>query len=375
MSDRIAFPRRRALAAAAVVVLVLISAARGDTIVMSVPGYTDLVTVTVGNTGNAADSRVMNDPLTTSGYGSVPYEYQIGKNHVTNAQYAQFLNAAAAVIGSTTNSLWNASMASDTIRGGIGRTGAGTALDPWVYTPKADFHDKPVNYVNWYSAARFTNWLTTGDTESGVYTFSGATTVTSMMNHQAAGSQYGVAYFLPSEDEWYKAAYYDPTIGNANDALNYWTYGTKSNTAPTPATATATGDVANPGTNVTNHGNAANWNGSTGGNVTTVGSAGPGSMSYYGAYDMAGNVFDWNEAEIWYPTLEQWRRGIRGASYSNSAGASAATFRYHVGYPSSPANGTNNVGFRIASIPEPGGITLLLAGAAGLLLWRRRRSC
>ncbi|MBM3861501.1 MAG: hypothetical protein FJ395_17895 [Verrucomicrobia bacterium] len=26
----------------------------------------------------------------------------------------------------------------------------------------------PVNFVSWYDAARFTNWLTTGNTESGV---------------------------------------------------------------------------------------------------------------------------------------------------------------------------------------------------------------
>ena len=39
---------------------------------------------TIGDAGNDAD---------TTGYGAVAYEYRIGKYEVTNAQYAEFLNA------------------------------------------------------------------------------------------------------------------------------------------------------------------------------------------------------------------------------------------------------------------------------------------
>jgi sulfatase modifying factor 1 len=49
--------------------------------------------VTVGDPGNAADTAVMNDH--TTGYGSVSYAYRISKYEVTNAQYAEFLNAVA----------------------------------------------------------------------------------------------------------------------------------------------------------------------------------------------------------------------------------------------------------------------------------------
>ena len=37
-------------------------------------------------------------------------------------------------------------------------------------------------------------------------------------------------YFIPSENEWYKAAYYDPTLNGGTGG--YWTYPTKTNTAP-----------------------------------------------------------------------------------------------------------------------------------------------
>ena len=61
--------------------------------------------------------------------------------------------------------------------------------------------------LSWYDAVQFCNYLTTGDTENGVYKFTGDS-LTDIMNHEQAGSTYGVAYFLPTEDEWYKAAYY-----------------------------------------------------------------------------------------------------------------------------------------------------------------------
>ena len=58
---------------------------------------------------------------------------------------------------------------------------------------------------------------------------------------------------------------------------------------PTVATANATGDISNPGTNVANYDLGADWNGQNG-NVTTVGTAGADSASFYGTFDQGGNV-------------------------------------------------------------------------------------
>ena len=49
--------------------------------------------VLVGDPGNAADTELMSDG--TTGYGAVGYAYRISKYEVTNAQYAEFLNAVA----------------------------------------------------------------------------------------------------------------------------------------------------------------------------------------------------------------------------------------------------------------------------------------
>ena len=50
--------------------------------------------VTVGDAGNAADTKVM-DIDGTTGYGAVGYEYRIGKYEITAGQYCEFLNAVA----------------------------------------------------------------------------------------------------------------------------------------------------------------------------------------------------------------------------------------------------------------------------------------
>src|SRR2546426_9948042 len=70
----------------------------------------------VGNRGNACD------PQSQGCFGSVGYPYQISKYEVTNAQYAEFLNAVAKT---DTNALYSTSMGFG--HGGITQTCAGPA--------------------------------------------------------------------------------------------------------------------------------------------------------------------------------------------------------------------------------------------------------
>lgn len=305
-------------------------------------------TVYVGDVGNANDS---------TGYGGVSYGYHIGTTEVTNAQYASFLNATAA---SDPNGLWNSSMGSDA-RGGISRSGNDGS---YTYSTKANMANKPVNFVSFWDAARFTNWLTSGNTESGVYMLTSAgignNTIT---RNTVAWNAGGVA--VASGDEWYKAAYYDPTLSSGSGG--YWSYATQSPTLPTEATATTTGDIANPGINVANYGYGADWN-SQSGNVTTVGSAGADSSSFYGTFDQVGNVGEWNDERIFNLTTG---RGIWGGAYtSNDFELTSDNF------PSfSPTFEFPNAGFRISSlaaIPEPSSYAAL-AGLIGLLLALRLR--
>jgi len=291
--------------------------------------------VTVGNSGNAPD------PLT--GFGSVSYDYRISTYEVTNSQYAAFLNAVAA---SDPNGLYNTNMSSNAI-GGITRSGTDGSF---TYAVKPNMGNKPVNFVSWYDAARMANWMTNGQgsggTEFGVYTFTGPTSISSITRDLSNPNQ----VFIPTEDEWYKAAYHHPA-SQGGPASNYWRYATQSNSVPTIASATSIGDVANPGQSVVNYLFGADWNGQNG-NVTTVGSAG--STSFHGAFDMNGNVWEWNETLV-----SASLRGVRGGAFSSTGGDLGSPGRAG----NSPSTEANNLGFRLAS-PVPGPCPADLTGSA-----------
>src|SRR5262245_42145673 len=107
----------------------------------------------IGNPGNACD------PQGADGcFGSVPYSYFIGTYEVTNAQYAEFLNAKAA---SDPLALYNTSMGNPSVGvwGGIARTGSSGS---YSYSPIPGRENMPVNYVSFYDALRFANWLNNG---------------------------------------------------------------------------------------------------------------------------------------------------------------------------------------------------------------------
>ena len=129
-------------------------------------------TVYVGNAGNASD------PGTGGAFGAVAYDYRIGQTEVTIGQYTAFLNAVAAT---DTYSLYNTNMATDPAIAGIARGGApGSYSYNVIGSP-----NKPITYVSWGDAARFSNWLHNGQptgpqnastTENGAYPLNGATT-------------------------------------------------------------------------------------------------------------------------------------------------------------------------------------------------------
>jgi sulfatase modifying factor 1 len=296
------------------------------TLTAHLPGadFLGIETVPVGNAGNAPD---------LTGYGRVDYDYHIGKTEVTNAQYAYFLNAVDPD-GTNPHDVYNSNMSSDitVTRGGIDFFPGSPAGNK--YRPKPRYGNKPVSYVSFYDAARFTNWLMTGETERGFYTLTDNVTITAEGPHGPAFGKPWVA--LPNEDEWYKAAYHK------NDGMtgNYWLYPTAGNDPPTVALSNEDGDISNPGPNVANYDFGAVWNGAEGlGNVTTVGSAGPYSASPYGTLDQGGNQYEWND------TLIGLNRGFRGGSLWRPLDAMKSTTRgeYY------PETGGSSLAFRIAS--------------------------
>ena len=116
-----------------------------------------------------------------------------------------------------------------------------------------------------------------------------------------------------------------------------------------------------------NYNNAADWN-SQNGNVTTVGTNG--GPSAYGAFDMTGNVAEWNDLDS-----SSSSRGVRGGNWGGFPGNLSSSTRIGGGVPSFEGG---NRGFRVASlssdavVPEPSMMVIgMVFGLGGLAAKRR----
>jgi formylglycine-generating enzyme required for sulfatase activity len=313
----------------------------------------------VGNLGNAPDTNFYpkNNPGNLR-FGSVPYAYRIGRTEVTNGQYVDFLNAVAST---DLHGLFNQFVSPADPRYGIVRQGT---VGSYAYSIKPNMGNKPVANVSYWDAARFINWLhngqpsgapALGSTETGAYALNGVTNPTLGSNILR---QSGARWFLPTENEWFKAAFFD---FDKPGGPGYYKYPTGFNSAPSLALDDAVGNVSNPGSNIANYSSGANWNGLNG-NVTSVGSAL--SVSPAGTYDQGGNVSEWTETLV-YPSPLQY--AVRGGDYGSIFVADLSTEDRGVlsGDSEFPSQG-----FRIgAVIPEPtSAVMALLVGLIGFSL-------
>lgn len=140
--------------------------------------------LTIGNPGNAPDTRIMSDG--TTNYGAVSYIYNIATYEVTNAQWNEFAPGHSS------------KFLGDTL---------------------------PVQNVSWNEAAQYCNWLTTGDKFGGAYVFDQGGSFLKI-DREAAMDTYGTIFVLPTEDEWHKAAY-------SKDGNAYQAYATPTDVQPT----------------------------------------------------------------------------------------------------------------------------------------------
>jgi len=284
----------------------------------------DIEFVSIGNHGNAADTTGIPNPA-----GSVADPYRIGKFEISEQMIAK------------ANAL-----------GGLG------------ITKDTRGPDKPATSVSWNEAARFVNWLNTSTGSTPAYKFAlqpGEGGYSSNANIQLwdpsdlgynANNLYRnslARYFLPSVDEWYKAAYYNPASGI------YYDYPTGSDSAPTPvASGTAAGTAV--------------YNGQAGPADITL----AGGLSPYGTMGQGGNVWEWEETDfdlVNGPDSSS-ARGVRGGVWSGDSSRLSSSDRNG----DSPASGSSSIGFRVASIPEPTTTCLGALGMVAVLWWRRRRS-
>jgi len=314
--------------------------------------------VTVGDPGNAGDTRYPSFFIPQ--VGAVAYSYRIDKYETTNSQYTAFLNAVAAT---DPNSLYNTNMGDDVNYAGILRVGSPGS---YTYSVRSGRGNWPVNYVSWYDALRMANWLQNGQptgaqgpgtTEKGAYDMSLGDSVV-----RGAGAR----FWLTSEDEWYKAAYYKAGGTNAG----YWDYATQSNAVPNRYSAGSPGLPT-----VQTDPNSANYWHPLGAHVDTPTEVGAYLLasSAYGTFDQGGNLWEWNER-----VMSTSYRGVRGGSWAPGAGAYDlwASTRLLL-YPSYVGD---SVGFRLAgsldtgAIPEPATVSLLGIAVAAMLRRRRRQA-
>jgi formylglycine-generating enzyme required for sulfatase activity len=291
-------------------------------------GSLQIPTSPVRNAGNFAD------PGTGGFHGAVAYIYDIGVTEVTNAQYAVFLNAVART---DLNGLYNASMSGSL--GGITRSGAPGS---YTYATISGRAERPVNFVSFWDAARFANWLHNGQrtglqgtntTEGGAYTLTPSGISLGTVRRNADWR-----WAIPSSNEWYKAAFHQPAL-DGGDTDSYWRYPTSSNTI-----------------NVSQ----ANYLGNGLNGPTSIGQY---NTNYYGTFDMAGNVAEWNDTAFGTSN-----RGVRGGAFNSGFPVIDAGFNVTSGLAT---NEFSSIGFRVVRVPGPA--TAACVGLGGLLAARRRR--
>ncbi len=268
----------------------------------------------------------------TSGYGIVNNNYRMGTFEISNEQWTKF-------------------------KAELGVPVTGNPSEAYDNDPNWTGTNVPTNSVSWYEAAQFVNWLNTSTGHQAAYKFTGtqgqsdyaldtwsvaeASGGTNLYRHKDA------FYYLPTEDEWVKAAYWNGT--------SLQTYATK------PGDTLHQGDgVSGTGWNYYDNGYATDppgpWN------------VGSGSEELNGTFDMMGNVWEWMESPYFsenYGTGSH--RGLRGGLYGYYDYYLASSLRSLGG----PSGEFGNYGFRVASeVPEPSCVVLLSAG--GLVLMKRR---
>ncbi len=228
---------------------------------------------------------------------------------------------------------------------------------------------KPATEISWNEAARFVNWLNVSRGFSPAYKFttnpgnSGYVPNGGFQNWSVSDAGYNplnpyrnsnAVFFLPTIDEWYKSAFFNPNNNTYSD------YPTRSNTAPTPVAGGTSGAVYADGISPQN-------------GPANIDDAG--GLSWYGTMAQGGNVWEWQESSNQYfdgSYGEGDFRAIRGGAWASSASQLASSGASGSLSYAPDRDGEGLFGLRVAMVPEPSSLSLLLAGGAVLMAGRRR---
>jgi formylglycine-generating enzyme required for sulfatase activity len=326
----------------------------------------------------------VNNPAWTGGgiynnnHGSVGYVYNIGKFEVTTAQWAEFMNAAfdRPANDRITNVIqpfgWGAVSTAPNTPGGR------------RWTVPAGNEMIPTGGISWRTAAIYCNWLHNGMGTNREAFLSGAYNVSTFGAGPTGGGftdqitrSPGARYWIPSIDEWMKAAHYDPNRPNADGTTGGWWLFSNSSDSPVP--------YGPPGQTVRTSGRPGpDPNG-------PLAQANSGWRSFdfpgfdpfniplgayevttpWGMYDAAGAMAEWTEGIFQFGTSLPEERLLDGSVRNFFTGSADRVSAMSAG--GDPAFDSVDFGLRIASsIPSPG------VGSLGMcvLAWslRRKRS-
>ncbi|MCC5822293.1 MAG: formylglycine-generating enzyme family protein [Phycisphaerales bacterium] len=185
--------------------------------------------VTIGEPGNIG---YPGGPVGISaGRGSVDYEYRIGRTQVTAGQWLAFYNTFSVQSGQLAQTLrpafWPAYQ-------DFSYQGPGDRYEffPTLHHPELS----PIG-INWRQAAMFCNWLHNGHSSDPASLLNGAYDTatftynedTNTFNDQATRHP-DARYWIPSLDEWLKAAHYDPNKNGQGPG--WWEYAHSSDAPP-----------------------------------------------------------------------------------------------------------------------------------------------
>ncbi len=254
----------------------------------------------------------------TSGYGIVNNDYRIGKFEITNDQWNKFkANIAPMQVTGSPSSAYDENPS-------------------WMGT------NLPTNNVSWLEAAQFVNWLNTSKDHAPAYKFIGekGNSTYEFTPWEPTDAGYDpdnpyrnseAYYFIPTEDEWVKAAYWNGT--------SLQTFATPDDTLPVKGVESNYHNVL-----------GQSWD------------VGSGSEELNGTFDMMGNVWEWTETLI-----DVSNRSLGGGCYANGSATLSSSSSWG---SRSPDHENSSRGFRVASVPEPACALLFLAGIGFI---RRRK--
>lgn len=304
-----------------------------------------LDTVEIGDAANVA--LVVNG----TSYGGVASAFRMATFEVSITEYTTFLNAVATradgANAAVIESLYDSRMLSDANIAGISRNGSGTAAVPYAYFVVGDAK-KPISYITWFNAARFANWMHNGatanaDLETGAYTLSGALSGTFTRNPDAV-------WWIPTQDEWFKAAYYKGGSANAG----YWLFPTQHDTLPTNDSSLGTNQANFQRLGLFSVTQASTLD--TAQNYLTATGTFVNSPSAYGTYDQGGNIEEWTDTVV--STEFGNARITRGGAW-NSGGLNNDISNIPTALPN---DRLSKVGFRLARAAIPEGAPAVLSG-------------